>query len=51
MDNSGNIYGTTIGHGGTDCNNGRGCGVVFKLVPQSQQGKCVDRGRVCMAHR
>jgi uncharacterized repeat protein (TIGR03803 family) len=33
MDKAGNIYGTTSGGGGTDCDNGFGCGTVFKITP------------------
>jgi uncharacterized repeat protein (TIGR03803 family) len=32
FDAAGNIYGTTNGGGGTSCNNGGGCGTVFKLT-------------------
>jgi len=33
MDKAGNMYGTTGGGGGTDCDNGFGCGTVFKIAP------------------
>ena len=31
MDSAGNLYGTTSGGGNLACNNGNGCGTVFKL--------------------
>lgn len=34
----GNLYGTTSGGGNLACNNGNGCGTVFKLSPQSAGG-------------
>jgi len=33
MDKMGNIYGTTLGGGGTSCDDGFGCGTVFKITP------------------
>ena len=35
MDSAGNLYGTTYGAGNLTCNNGNGCGTVFKLSRQS----------------
>jgi uncharacterized repeat protein (TIGR03803 family) len=35
MDSAGNLYGTTFGGGNLACNNGNGCGTVFKLSRQS----------------
>jgi uncharacterized repeat protein (TIGR03803 family) len=36
FDTTGNLYGTTFGGGNDDsCNNGTGCGTVFKLTPNS----------------
>jgi uncharacterized repeat protein (TIGR03803 family) len=35
MDSAGNLYGTTSGGGNLTCNNGNGCGTVFKLSLQS----------------
>lgn len=32
-DSAGNFYGTTIAGGDLNCNNGAGCGTVFKLTP------------------
>ncbi len=31
MDSAGNLYGTTSGGGNLTCNNGNGCGTIFKL--------------------
>ena len=35
MDSAGNLYGTTSGGGNLTCNNGNGCGTVFKLSRQT----------------
>lgn len=35
MDSAGNLYGTTDGGGNLTCNNGNGCGTVFKLSRQT----------------
>lgn len=35
IDTAGNLYGTTSNGGNLTCNNGNGCGTVFKLAPQS----------------
>ena len=35
MDSAGNLYGATSGGGNLTCNNGNGCGTVFKLSRQS----------------
>jgi uncharacterized repeat protein (TIGR03803 family) len=35
MDSAGNLYGTTSGGGNLTCNNGNGCGTVFKLSLQT----------------
>jgi uncharacterized repeat protein (TIGR03803 family) len=35
MDSAGNLYGTTFGGGNLTCNNGNGCGTVFKLSRQT----------------
>ena len=35
MDSAGNFYGTTSGGGNLTCNNGNGCGTVFKLSRQT----------------
>ncbi len=37
-DSAGNLYGTTSGGGNSNCNNNRGCGVVFKLAPNGSGG-------------
>jgi uncharacterized repeat protein (TIGR03803 family) len=36
IDAAGNLYGTTIGGGGTDCGGG-GCGTVFKIAPDGAE--------------
>jgi uncharacterized repeat protein (TIGR03803 family) len=38
FDQAGNLYGTTAFGGELSCNSGSGCGVVFKLVPNSNGG-------------
>jgi uncharacterized repeat protein (TIGR03803 family) len=38
FDAEGNLYGTTSGGGDLACNNGNGCGTVFKLSPNSRGG-------------
>ena len=38
QDAAGNLYGTTYFGGNGSCNNGLGCGVVFKLAPTSTGG-------------
>ena len=38
FDAAGNLYGTTSGGGDLACNNGNGCGTVFKLSPKSGGG-------------
>jgi len=38
FDPAGNLYGTTSGGGNLTCNNGNGCGTVFKLSPKSGGG-------------
>jgi uncharacterized repeat protein (TIGR03803 family) len=38
FDHAGNLYGTTNYGGDLSCNSGNGCGVVFKLVPNSNGG-------------
>jgi uncharacterized repeat protein (TIGR03803 family) len=38
FDTEGNLYGTTSGGGNLACNNGNGCGTVFKLSPNGQGG-------------
>jgi uncharacterized repeat protein (TIGR03803 family) len=38
FDQAGNLYGTTNYGGDPSCNSGYGCGVVFKLVPNSNGG-------------
>ncbi len=38
FDKNGNLYDTTFYGGDVSCNEGLGCGVVFKLAPPSQQG-------------
>ena len=35
FDTAGNLYGTTSGGGNLACNNGNGCGTVFKLSPKN----------------
>lgn len=35
FDTEGNLYGTTSGGGNLTCNNGNGCGTVFRLSPKS----------------
>ncbi|HEX4078186.1 MAG TPA: choice-of-anchor tandem repeat GloVer-containing protein [Rhizomicrobium sp.] len=37
MDKSGNLYGTTVGGGGTGCAPFAGCGTVFKITPDGQE--------------
>jgi len=37
-DSAGNLYGTTEQGGNSECTGGAGCGVVFKLSPQSGGG-------------
>jgi uncharacterized repeat protein (TIGR03803 family) len=36
-DNTGNLYGTTAGGGGSGCEGGDGCGIVFKLAPGGKE--------------
>jgi uncharacterized repeat protein (TIGR03803 family) len=36
-DNTGNLYGTTAGGGGSGCEGGDGCGTVFKLAPGGKE--------------
>jgi len=36
-DSMGNLYGTTILGGGTGCDTGIGCGIVFKLMPDGSE--------------
>jgi len=38
FDTAGNLYGTTSNGGNLACNNGNGCGTVFKLSPKSGGG-------------
>jgi uncharacterized repeat protein (TIGR03803 family) len=38
FDTEGNLYGTTGGGGDLTCNNGNGCGTIFKLSPKSGGG-------------
>lgn len=38
FDQAGNLYGTTLGGGNLSCDLGYGCGVVFKLAPNSNGG-------------
>lgn len=38
FDNAGALYGTTADGGDLSCNNGKGCGTVFKLTPPLTQG-------------
>jgi uncharacterized repeat protein (TIGR03803 family) len=38
FDHAGNLYGTTEAGGNLNCNSGVGCGVVFKLTPNSNGG-------------
>jgi uncharacterized repeat protein (TIGR03803 family) len=38
FDSAGNLYGTTFGGGSLACNNGNGCGTIFKLSPKSGGG-------------
>ncbi len=38
FDAEGNLYGTTSGGGNLACNNGNGCGTIFKLLPKSGGG-------------
>jgi uncharacterized repeat protein (TIGR03803 family) len=38
FDSEGNLYGTTSGGGNLTCNNGNGCGTIFKLSPKSGGG-------------
>jgi uncharacterized repeat protein (TIGR03803 family) len=38
FDSAGNLYGTTGGGGDLSCNNGNGCGTVFKLSPKTTGG-------------
>src|SRR4029077_7092153 len=38
FDSEGNLYGTTSGGGNLACNNGNGCGTIFKLSPKSGGG-------------
>jgi uncharacterized repeat protein (TIGR03803 family) len=37
VDSSGNLYGTTVNGGAGPCNNGTGCGVVFKVSPSGTE--------------
>ena len=37
-DGAGNLYGTTGGGGDLACNNGNGCGTIFKLSPKTKGG-------------
>jgi uncharacterized repeat protein (TIGR03803 family) len=38
FDIGGSLYGTTSGGGDLACNNGNGCGTIFKLSPKSGGG-------------
>jgi uncharacterized repeat protein (TIGR03803 family) len=38
LDSAGNLYGTTGNGGDLSCNNGNGCGTIFKLSPKSKSG-------------
>lgn len=38
LDSEGNLYGMTSGGGDLACNNGNGCGTVFKLTPRTAGG-------------
>jgi hypothetical protein len=39
FDSSGNLYGATSSGGGTGCDEGYGCGSVFRLKPPAQAGE------------
>jgi uncharacterized repeat protein (TIGR03803 family) len=37
LDSASNLYGTTAYGGGTSCNSGSGCGIVYKLTPSGSE--------------